>query len=74
MQKVREHLLSRGMTPNFADLLAAKYIKKIEETSEIFKLMDFFSTNSNGFKAMRSLCEVDLNSIYLNYQTLKQYQ
>ena len=62
------------MTPNFADLLAAKYIKKIEETSEIFKLMDFFSTNSNGFKAMRSLCEVDLNSIYLNYQTLKQYQ
>lgn len=28
MAKVREHLIERGMTANFADLLAARYIKK----------------------------------------------
>jgi len=31
MHKVRQHLLSRGMTAQFTDILAAKYIKKVEE-------------------------------------------
>ena len=28
MEKVREHLISKGMSANFADYLAARYIKK----------------------------------------------
>jgi len=42
MHKVRQHLLSRGMTAQFTDILAAKYIKKIEEKDQIFTIMDFF--------------------------------
>ena len=42
MSRVRKHLLNQGMSANFADHLAAKYIKNQEESSDIFILMDFF--------------------------------
>lgn len=73
MAKVREHLIERGMTANFADLLAARYIKKQEEGASIFTLMDFFDTNKDGFRAMRLLAETDLSAISLNYNTLSSY-
>jgi hypothetical protein len=30
------------MTAQFTDILAAKYIKKVEEKDQIFTIMDFF--------------------------------
>lgn len=43
MAQVRTHLLMNGMTQQFADMLASRYIKKAEEGT-IFAIMDLFDT------------------------------
>ena len=53
MKDLRQHLLSRGMTEQFADILAAKYIRKLEdEGNMIVPIMDFFDTRRDGSKAL----------------------
>ena len=42
MARMRAHLLKRGMTAQFADILAAKHIKNLEE-GKIVTIMDLFS-------------------------------
>ena len=44
MQQVRNHLIKNGMTQQFADLLAARYIKTAEEGS-VVSIMDLFDTD-----------------------------
>lgn len=73
MHKVRQHLLSRGMTAQFTDILAAKYIKKVEENDSIFTIMDFFSTNRDSFKAMDTLSKAAMYNVRLNYTTLPNF-
>lgn len=61
------------MSTQFADLLAAKYIKKQEERGTIVPLIEFFDTKQDGFAAMRLLAETDLRDVSLNYITLGGY-
>ena len=43
MQEVRAHLLKNGMSEQFADLLAARYIKTNEE-GRMTAIMDLFNS------------------------------
>jgi hypothetical protein len=44
MQQVRAHLLKNGMSKQFTDLLAARYIKTAEQ-GRIVSIMDLFNSN-----------------------------
>lgn len=61
------------MTAQFTDILAAKYIKKVEEKDQIFTIMDFFQTDRDGFKAMDTLSKAPMWNVRLNYTTLPNY-
>lgn len=63
------------MTVQFADLLAAKYIRKLEDpkNSKICVIMDFFDTKRDSFQAMKVLADSNINNVYLNYTTLNAY-
>ena len=63
------------MTVQFADLLAAKYIRKLEDpqNSKICTIMDFFDTKRDGFQAMKILADVSIKNVFLNYTTLNAY-
>ena len=63
------------MTVQFADLLAAKYIQKLEDSkkSKIFTIMDFFETKKDNFSAMKTLADSNIKNVYLNYSTLNAY-
>jgi len=39
MEETRSFLVKEGMTLQFADILAARYLKKVEENSEIVQVM-----------------------------------
>lgn len=74
MKDVRQHLLARGMTEQFADILAAKYIRKLEdEGNMIVPIMDFFDSRRDGAKALQALATADMNDVALNYETLDSY-
>ena len=62
------------MTVQFADLLAAKYIKKLEDptNSKICTIMDFFDTKRDG-QAMKILGDASIKNVFLNYTTLNAY-
>ena len=63
------------MTPQFADLLAARYIRELEDnqTSTIATIMDLYDTNSDKFGAMKALLDGRMRDCRLNYQTLGEY-
>lgn len=61
------------MKPKYADMLAAKYIKGMEQDSHIVSIMELFDTKKDGFKAMGALGETDLKNVHLNYTTLSDY-
>lgn len=75
MAETRSYLLKRGMTVQFTDLLAAKYIRKLEDAKDarICTIMDFFDTKKDGFKAMQILVNTDIRNVHLNYATLDSY-
>lgn len=49
MTQVRKHLLENGMSRQFADILAAKYIKNLEskEDHKICKVLDLFNSTKD---------------------------
>ena len=63
------------MTVQFADLLAAKYIQKLEDPkkSKIYTIMDFFETKKDNFSAMKALADSNIKNVFLNYTTLNAY-
>ena len=63
------------MTVQFADLLAAKYIQKLEDSkkSKIYTIMDFFETKKDNFSAMKALADSNIKNVFLNYSTLNAY-
>ena len=63
------------MTVQFADLLAAKYIRKLEDpkTSKICTIMDFFDTKRDSFQAMKILADANIKNVFINYTTLNAY-
>ena len=63
------------MTVQFADLLAAKYIQKLEDSkkSKIYTIMDFFETKKDNFSAMKALADSNIKNVFLNYTTLNAY-
>ena len=63
------------MTVQFADLLAAKYIQKLEDPkkSKIYTIMDFFETKKDSFSAMKALADSNIKNVFLNYTTLNAY-
>lgn len=74
MKDMRQHLLSRGMTEQFADILAAKYIRKLEdEGNMIVPIMDFFDSRKDGANALQALSAADMHDVALNYETLDSY-
>lgn len=62
------------MSSNYADMLAAKYIKSAEtDGSQIFHMMELFDTSRDNFKAMRALSQSSMTDVALNYQPLLAY-
>jgi hypothetical protein len=53
-------LLSKGMTTNYADLLASKYLKTLESQGQIVSIMDLFDTERDDFKAIQGLSTTSL--------------
>lgn len=75
MQEARSHLLKNGMSQQFTDLLAARYIQRLEdkEAAHISKIMDFFDTKRVGFEAMQALGDAKMEDVCMNYQMLSNY-
>lgn len=80
MLEARKHLISRGMSANFADSLAKRYINKLElavqekpgfkkdKAAVVCSLMDLFNCKSDNSKALNALNKVEaLSNVYLNY-------
>ena len=76
MSQVRKHLLSNGMTRQFTDILAAKYIRNLEnkEDHKIFRVLDLFDTNKDRKGVIRTMNNCQMDDISMNYQTLASYQ
>lgn len=70
LEKTRSYLLKNGMSGQFADILAAKYIKKIEQNSTILPIMELFNNNT---KVVNLLEDCSFEKIPLNYQTIQGY-
>lgn len=68
MGQTRQFLLAKGMSSNFADLLAAKYIKE-KESHKVVSVMDLFEKES----LIDLVDKTSLSDICLNYQTLNKY-
>lgn len=49
MSQVRKHLIKNGMSRQFTDILAAKYIKGLEDKKDqkILRVMDLFNTTKD---------------------------
>jgi len=61
------------MSANYADMLAARYIQKLEENSKIVTVMSLFDTKKDGFAAMKNLADASMENVSLNYTTLSAY-
>jgi hypothetical protein len=64
MIKTRNQLIASGLSQNFVDMIAAKYIQKME-TGKIVTIMDLFEGKVKDF---------NLKNIYMNYTTMHDYQ
>ena len=75
MLDTRLHLLRNGMTAQFADLLAARYIRGLEdqEMSQIASILDLFQTKRDEFSALKAVLDAPTRDCRLNYQTLGEY-
>jgi len=73
MEGTRNFLVSKGMTPHFAGLLASKYIKGLEEKGHtVVSVLDLFNNSGAGFEAVQALNEVPMSAVAINYQTLSE--
>ncbi len=71
MEATRQFLVSKGMTPHFAGLLASKYIKGLEEKS-VSSLIDLFSSKTSGFETLQALAEAPMKAVAVNYLPIGQ--
>lgn len=69
-EETRSYLLKNGMSTQFTDILAAKYIKKIEESSTVLPIMELYNHNN---QALRLLDECPFEKLHLNYQTIQGF-
>jgi len=70
MEDTRKFLISKGMTPHFAGILAARYIRGLEDksTHKVVSLVDLFSNHKKG--AMQALSQTQMSGVAVNYTTL----
>ena len=75
MLDTRLHLLKNGMTAQFADLLAARYIRGLEDpdASQIASILDLYQTKRDKFSALKAVLDAPTRECRLNYQTLGEY-
>ena len=74
MLATRSYLISKGMSEDFADKLAKKYITKLEQTSTIFSVMDLFQSSVSETSAGHLTALLRAPTVTLNYQTWSEYQ
>jgi hypothetical protein len=68
MQATRTYLIKRGMTKDLADILAKRYINRLETSGgSIHSVMDFFSSTTSNASALNELLKSDLGNVALNY-------
>ena len=68
LEETRTHLLAKGMTEQFADLLAHKFIMNCElGNQKILTVMDFYRIEKIG------ILKPNFNQLVLNYLTLKDF-
>ena len=60
-------LLKKGMTVQYADMLGAKYIKKLESKGEIVTIMDLFDTKRDNYSSNKIVGNAPMEHIHLNY-------
>ena len=62
------------MTPQFADLLAARYIQNMEDQdSQIVRIMDLYDTKQDKAVSLKATIDARFEDIKLNYKTLSEY-
>ncbi len=44
LAETRRYLIKKGMTAEFADNLAKRYLNRLESSSQVFSIMDLFNT------------------------------
>ena len=69
MLAARKHLLENGMSVQFADMLAARYIRGLEdkETSQIATIMDLYQTKLDKFTGLKAVLDARTRDCRLNY-------
>ena len=85
MIATRSDLLRKGLSAEFADVLARRYIHKLEQkalTSKHFgnepaalicSMLEFFDAKKDNCRALNALHAVSLDKVRLNYQTWQEY-
>ena len=53
--KTRNYLLKKGMSEELVDILAKKYIAKLETNGKVFSVVDLFNTKTEGAEAISFL-------------------
>lgn len=66
MAETRAFLLQRGMNAELADLLARRYINKLESSSKIYTVMDFFDSHKDA-SANNDLQAAPLSQVHFSY-------
>jgi hypothetical protein len=70
MESVRNFLIKNGMTPHFADILGARYVKHMEENSLVVSIIDLFNSERVGSEAISAMTEASFKDVMLNYKTI----
>ena len=55
------------MTANLADLLAKRYINRLESSGKFFSVMDLFDTKKNKSEALNALLNSSFDNVHLTY-------
>ena len=80
MQDNRRNLIKHGMTAQFADQLAKRYIDKftphelLGDKGLICSIMDLFNSKNSGSKAITKLLKANFEQVTLNYVTWEEYK
>jgi hypothetical protein len=61
------------MTADLADSLAKRYISKLETSTHVCSIMDFFDSHKRP-ESLSALLKAPFTSVNLSYQTWDQYQ
>jgi len=73
----RKYLIERGMTSEFADSLAKRYINRLEsaKSAHICSIMDLFDSKKDQSRSLNAIIKAQsLEDVHFNYLTWGDYR